>query len=121
MKNERIENILATEEPLVPSSGFLAAVMERVEEEAAAPAPIPFPWKRILPGMVLIAGSLGWGVFELVRNGVPAMNAATGSLPQLPAAALEPLQQVGWIAAALGVSLLSWLLSRRLAGRAGLL
>jgi hypothetical protein len=31
------------------------------------------------------------------------------------------LEQAGWVAMALGVSLLSWLLSRRLAGRGGLL
>jgi len=95
--------------------------MERIQEEAVAPAPIPFPWKRIFPGLVLIAAVLGWSVFELIRHGVPAMRAETVMLPQLPAAAPQPLQQAGWIALALGVSLLSWLLSRRLAGRAGLL
>jgi hypothetical protein len=34
---------------------------------------------------------------------------------------MRPLEEVGWIALALGLSLLSWLLSRRLAGRTGLL
>jgi len=37
--------------------GFLASVMDRVREEAAAPPPIPFPWKRALPGMALVAES----------------------------------------------------------------
>lgn len=121
MQHDSIERILAAEGELIPSSGFLSSVMEQVEEEAATPAPIPFPWKRILPGLVLIAGALGWGVVELVRHGVPAMEAATVVPPPFPAIAPEPLRLVGWVAAALGVSLLSWLLSRRLAGRAGLL
>ena len=56
-----IDHILATEEELVPSSGFLASVMERVQDEAAAPAPIPFPWKRAIPGMLLAVGVLGGG------------------------------------------------------------
>jgi hypothetical protein len=33
----------------------------------------------------------------------------------------RPVEQAGWVALALGISLLSWLLSRRLAGRGGLL
>jgi hypothetical protein len=121
MKHDSIETILATEEELIPSSGFLSSVMERIQEEAVAPAPIPFPWKRIFPGLVLIAAVLGWGIFELIRHGMPAMDTASVALPPLPAVAPQPLQQAGWVALALGVSLLSWLLSRRLAGRAGLL
>ena len=39
-----INRILTAEEELIPSSGFLAATMERVREEAAMPKPIPFPW-----------------------------------------------------------------------------
>ncbi len=48
--------ILGGEEELIPSSGFLAATMERVREEAAMPKPIPFPWLRALPGIVLAVG-----------------------------------------------------------------
>jgi hypothetical protein len=73
MELSRMESILASEEPIVPSSGFLAAVMERVKEEAAMPAPIPFPWKRALPGFVLIAGVFAWEGVELLRTGFPAL------------------------------------------------
>ena len=59
-----IDRILATEEELIPSSGFLAATMERVREEAACPKPIPFPWLRALPGIVLGVFVLGWGGFD---------------------------------------------------------
>jgi hypothetical protein len=52
-EHNEIDRILATEDALVPSSGFLASVMDHVQEEAAAPAPIPFPWKRALPGAIV--------------------------------------------------------------------
>jgi hypothetical protein len=121
MKRETIENILASEEPLVPASGFLASVIERVEEEALAPAPIPFPWQRIAPGVVLIAGALGWVVIDLARHGIPPVQEASVVLGQIPAVAAQPLEQAGWVALALGISLFSWLLSRHLADRTGLL
>ena len=55
MKTERLDRILAAEEELVPSSGFLSSVMECVQEEAATPAPIPFPWKRVVLGVGIVA------------------------------------------------------------------
>ena len=58
-KPENLDRILSAEEELAPSSGFVSAVMERVREEAAAPAPIPFPWKRV-PGAVLALGGVAW-------------------------------------------------------------
>ena len=115
--NTEIDRILAAEEALVPSSGFLASVMERVREEASAPAPIPFPWKRALPGMVVVAGLLGAGAFELVRHAMPAASELTLIAPQISLAAVRSLEQAGWVAFALGASLFSWMLSKRLAGR----
>jgi hypothetical protein len=116
-----IDRILATEEELVPSSGFLTSVMESIEEEAKAPKPIPFPWKLALPGMVIAVVAFVWLAVEFVRIGLQAARSNTLVLPHLPAAAVEPLEEAGWVALALGASLLSWLLSRRLAGRSGLL
>ncbi|MGD0902592.1 MAG: hypothetical protein ABR924_06580 [Terracidiphilus sp.] len=127
MESSRIDSILASEEPLMPSSGFLDSVMERVREEAAAPPPIPFPWKRAIPGILFTAGFCGWATFELIRLGLPAARslAAAGSaslaMPHFSAAAAQPFEPAGWVALALGTSLLSWLLARRLAGRSGLL
>ena len=117
MKSTTLGAILATEEAIVPSSGFLAAVMERVEDEARMPAPIPFPWKRAFPGFVLAAGVFGWGAEELVRFGVPAMKAHPMAMPHISLAMTLALQQAGWVALALGISLASWLLARKLAGR----
>jgi hypothetical protein len=116
-----MDQILASEEALIPSSGFLAAVMERVREEAAAPAPIPFPWKRALPGMVVVAGILGASAFELVRHALPAARELTLAAPHISTAMERPLEQAGWVALALGASLFSWMLSKRVAGRSGLI
>ena len=121
LNETRIEEILASDEELVPSSGFLSAVMERVQQEASAPAPIPFPWKRALPGFALVAGVFGWLGVELVRTGVAAMQQVTPVTVRIPPELIQPLEQAGWVGLALAVSLASWALSKRLAGRSGLL
>lgn len=115
-----IERILATEDELVPSSGFLTSVMESVRQEAALPPPIPFPWKWAAPGILLATGVFGWGCFELVHLGLPAVSAIPDAPLHLSATVERSLEATEWVAVALGASLLSWLLSRRLAGRSGL-
>jgi hypothetical protein len=124
MTSEKIDKILASEEELIPSSGFLSSVMERIHEEAAAPEPFPFPWKRAVPGMVLVGVVFGGGVVELVRHGIPAGGVSlaflhSGAVTHLHAGAAmgRPLESAGWVALALGVSWLSWLLSKKMAGR----
>ena len=116
MTDDRINKILATEEELVPSSGFLASVMDRVREEAAAPPPIPFPWKRAIPGIVVAAGVLGWGALEMVRFVEPSLHAVKLEPPHIAATMTQPLEQATWVAVALAVSLVSWMISRRAAG-----
>ena len=113
--------ILAEAEELIPSSGFLAATMERVREEAAIPKTIPFPWLRTLPGIVVLAGVLGWCGTELVRTGLADAREITFAQLHLTAAAGRALESAGWVAGALLASMFSWLLSRRLAGRSGLI
>jgi hypothetical protein len=117
----RLDEILATEEALLPSSGFLAAVMENVEREARAMPPIPFPWKRAIPGIVLAVVVFGWSAVELVRLVVAAMKQGSLAAPHVPPGLVQPMEQVGWVALALGLSLGSWLLARRFAGQSGLL
>lgn len=116
-----IDRILATEEELIPSSGFMASVMERVQEESAVPPPIPFPWKRAIPGILLVTGVFGWGAVVIVRFVPSAVHSLALSPPHLEAAFVRPVELTGWVALALGASLVSWLLSRRLVGRGGLL
>jgi len=121
MDSRPMDRILTSEEELIPSSGFVASVMESVREAASRPELIPFPWKRAVPGIVLSAGVFGWGGFELIRQAIPAMSEMTLSQPHLSGAVERPLEQAGWVALALAASLASWMLSRRLAERSGLL
>jgi hypothetical protein len=121
MNDEKLDTILAGEVELIPSSGFLASVMERVNEEATAPPPIPFPWARAVPAIVVAAVVLGGGAVELARMAIPAVEDLALNSPHVSIAVTQPLEQAGWVALALAASLLSWLLSRRLAGRPGLL
>lgn len=126
-----IGRILAGEEALIPSSGFVGAVMERVRQEAALPAPLPFPWKRAIPLLLLVCVSIGGSTVELVRIGMQGFDLTAPSQsaqswlttfpPHLSGNLVQPIEQAGWVALALGVSLLCWLFSRRLAGRGGLL
>jgi len=63
MKPEELERALANESDIVPSSGFVAAVMDAVVAEATAP-PLPFPWKRTWPfaaGLAILLLSLAFG------------------------------------------------------------
>jgi hypothetical protein len=49
---------------LVPSSGFAHSVMDAVHQQATAPPPIPFPWKRLLPAAIaLLCALLAFGFF----------------------------------------------------------
>ena len=114
MKLDAMDRILAAEEEIVPSSGFVAATMERVREEAAVPAPIPFPWKRVAPGLVLAAGVIGWGAWVAAQFAWPALGEFAQSSPQIPVAAVPSLQEAGWVALAFAVSLGSWMLSWRI-------
>jgi len=121
-----IGHILATEEDLMPSSGFSASVMDRVRQEAALPAPTPFPWMKAIVLILLASGICGWGAIELVRLGMPALGLTAISRLTIPpqhlsADFVRSLEQAGWVALALCTSLVSWLFSCRLAGRGGLL
>ncbi|WP_420238071.1 hypothetical protein ACOBR2_00235 [Telmatobacter bradus] len=117
-EEETIDRILASESEIVPSSGFLDAVMNQVREEAAAPAPIPLPWKRVLPAAIALVGACGWGAWKIV--------------PTLIAEVQESLQSsapvVSWnfdlhnpnvvVALAVVVLLGAWSLTRQLVLRA---
>jgi hypothetical protein len=59
MKPEELERVLADEPDIVPSSGFVASVMDAVTAEATAP-PLGFPWKRAWPLAAGLAVLLLW-------------------------------------------------------------
>jgi hypothetical protein len=59
VSNEEINRALATDDTIVPSSGFASSVMEAVRRDTDAPPPIPFPWKRALPGFIVCLAGAG--------------------------------------------------------------
>ena len=118
-KMESLDRILGSDEDIAPSSGFVSAVMERLREEAAAPEPIPFPWKRVLPGAIVVATGLLWCVVQLVQMGIAEAKTSVW-ITWHPAELTTPrVESAAGVAVALAVSLLSWLLARRLIGRRG--
>jgi hypothetical protein len=120
-EEDAMNRILSRDDELLPSSGFAASVMDAVRREAAAPAPIPFPWKRALPGVVVGFLVLAWilmaWIVDMARSiTAPAVPHFSDSSPSvasylfhgnMPSAA-------GWIALGLVIALVSTKLSMRL-------
>jgi len=117
MGYDDLDRILSKEQEILPSSGFVTSVMDAVRREAAGPRPIPFPWKRALPGLF----AAGLALVSLF---------ATGSALFIRGAAAQPLPgrllsafvlifeawktlDANWIALALILSLASVKLSMR--------
>ncbi len=110
-----LERILANDEELQPMTGFSTRVMRAVKEEAAATAPIAFPWARFLPGFLLNVGLLlGAAVWMILEPG--------SFSPAQPIAAewFSDPQMLGLLWAALavaGTGALGWTASRWVAPR----
>jgi hypothetical protein len=67
----QLDRALLDEDPLLPSSGFAASVMEAIQQESLVPSPIPFPWKIALPGIlaaVAVLIALGRYTVLAMRN-----------------------------------------------------
>ena len=96
--------------------------MEAVRREASAPPPIPFPWKRALPGIVVATFVLvlvmvvGIAAIVQLARGVLALG-APATFSSLPFLAWQGTISsiVGWTALALVVAFVSVKLSMRLA------
>jgi hypothetical protein len=121
-----MNRILAREDEILPSSGFAASVMDVVRREAAAPPPIPFPWKRALPGLlasglaltlILVAGPMV--IARLWRASATAQFST--SLPSVmpPIFHGDMESAVTWAAMALLIALVSVKLSMRLVSGKG--
>jgi hypothetical protein len=112
MKDE-FDNIVAGEEEIVPSSGFVASVMEAVRQDAEAPQPIAFPWIRALPGLI----ALGVAFAMLIVAVVQGIRMPAESWSDSSAAFCQWIWQrpdAGWITFALLLSLCSIFVTVRL-------
>jgi hypothetical protein len=118
MRHDDLDRILSGQQDIVPSSGFVASVMDAVRSEASTPPPIPFPWKRALPGLAAACFALGW----VLVTWLLLFSRRGASPPKLvePAALTASLEAamnsgVGWVVLALLLALASVKLTFRLA------
>jgi|HubBroStandDraft_1064217.scaffolds.fasta_scaffold165665_2 hypothetical protein len=103
---------------ILPSSGFAESVMTAVAREASAPAPLAFPWKRALPGL-LASGAMAMvllvAAVVLLRS-TPAAPApaSTVDLQTVLAPVLHHPTAALWLTVSLLISVASLLFCRRL-------
>ncbi len=121
-KNEEDEMncILSRDDEILPSSGFAASVMDAVRREATAPPPIPFPWKRALPGAVVAGLVLAWILIAWVAGLSRLIGASTPRQPSTSSPSMTPPlfhgnmeSAAGWIVLGLLIAFLSTKLSMR--------
>ena len=118
MRNDEVDRSLSREQEIMPSSGFAASVMDAVQRQAVAP-PIPFPWKRALPG--LSVGGLALVSVLVISITLLVRGAAVQPLPANLVSELALMVEVwrttggSWIVLALVLSFISVKLSMRLA------
>jgi hypothetical protein len=119
--HDKLDRILVQGEALAPSSGFAASVMDAIQEETIAPAPIPFPWKLAVPGiaafLAAIVIAIRFTVSAAHNLGAGADGADFLSGPQLDLVLSQILRsQAGLVLLALAAALLCTVLCQRLAG-----
>ena len=119
-EEEEMNRLLSRDDEILPSSGFAASVMQAVRREAAAPPPIPFPWKRALPGVVVaglvLARILVVGISDISRliSASASPQPSTSSPSILPFLLPRTMESpVGWIVLGLLIAFLSTKLSMR--------
>lgn len=72
MNEHEIDRILSTEPVIEPRAGFAARVMRDVRLEAdLRTEPLPFPWRRFLPGFLTAVG-LGLATFVVMSRAAAA-------------------------------------------------
>jgi len=120
MRHDYLDRILYEEQQIMPSSAFVASVMDAVRREKMAPPPIPFPWKP-LPRLfaagitlvsVLVAGRTLF-IHETATHPLPVQLSST------VAVILAGCNSLGasWIALALVMSVASVKVSMHFATR----
>lgn len=119
MNSDELDRILSEEKELLPSPRFAGTVMRAVRSEAAAPPPIPFPWKRAGLGIAAWLIAMGFVLVASIASlsGQSPAHARADTLPATWVAILQVAKMTGagWITLALVLSLGSIKLSNRLA------
>lgn len=108
MTPDDIEHLLRGED-LRPSSGFLDSVMDAVRQDALAPPPLSFPWRRAAPGALALLVACGVAIWTSVGAlSDPASTAAVDQwLRDLAALGMRPETQgilIAAVAATLSVA-----------------
>ncbi|HMD17384.1 MAG TPA: hypothetical protein VKH18_12015 [Terriglobales bacterium] len=129
---DEMNRILSSEDEILPSSGFAVSVMDAVRREAAAPPPIPFPWKRALPGLVVAGLAVGLvlvagivAIAQLGRASKTTWFPTSWSLSSFLPSVTPPILHGGmesaaiWVAMALLLAFVSVKLSMRMASGRG--
>jgi hypothetical protein len=112
MQHDELDRWLAEDEEIVPSSGFAASVLDAVRIDAAEQRALPFPWRRMLPGLAALAVALLAAVGSVIASGA---NAAS-EFVAFPLHWTQWLERpdVGWIVVAVAVTAVLPFLSLRL-------
>lgn len=118
MKPGDLDRILSGENGITPSSGFVSGVMDAVRREASAPAPIPFPWLRALPGLAAGVVAFVAMLFVFVKNASHPASAASMLDRWLPVLAhtleIARMYGIGWMLLAILASAACVMFSMRL-------
>ena len=104
MNRDDLDRVFASNDAIVPSSGFVNAVMTAVLEEAKTPAPIPFPWARVFTGLGVCAATIvGMLLWTLNTPAAPADGPGTDAFSAVaaPLARLASTQEAQLIVGAL--------------------
>ncbi len=121
------DSAAAHAESIEPSSGFAAAVMERVREEAAAAAalgPIRFPWRRAVPGICMVVLAIAVSATLLTFGAIAVMHLASHAVLSAAAqgsrgtvaewADMAMRLHLGWVAIGTLIAIVPFSLSRGL-------
>ncbi|KAF1709378.1 hypothetical protein CSC70_11270 [Pseudoxanthomonas kalamensis DSM 18571] len=114
MNREDIDRLLASEDTITPSPGFVASVMDAVERESATRPSLAFPWARAWPGLLALVVALaavcqqGLG---LLRDPA-AVDALDGQLQYIAGIAAD--YGLPWLVLALAVTAATLFLPSRL-------
>ena len=117
MNLDDIDRMLSSEDEILPSSGFVASVLDAVRREASTPPPIPFPWTRAWP--VAAAAAIAFVFTSVVIYDVARHSASSSGEGPASASSIESLASVAadsgahWLVLAVALTLASVAATRR--------